>query len=180
MFIPYSKNNPNGGQYPTGGGVSKEGFERQWLSGLHNWSGSSTKEKGDTTRREEENKPNLCLPYIVGLGEDLRRICKKNTRSVLVSAHTLPFNDSWPGSKIRNLQTGDLEWYTVSPGVVVWSTLGNQRGPWRQESVSTRQLSEEERQNNQQLPIIHGPTSITWSGRTLPLLMVLETNIYCK
>ena len=90
---------------------------------------------------KEENKHCLCLPYIAGLGEDLGRICKKK------------YN-------IR-LQTGDLEWYATSPAVVVWSTLGKQRGPWRQESVSTRQLSEEERQKNKRLPITHGLTSIT-------------------
>ena len=61
------------------------------------------------------------------------------------------------------LQTHDWQNppHLIAKSNKMWQNiLGKQRGPWRQGSVSTRQLSEEERQRNQQLPIMHGPISI--------------------
>ena len=47
------------------------------------------KKRATPIEEKEESKHSLCLPYIEGLGEDLRRICKKKIQDQDLFPHTL-------------------------------------------------------------------------------------------
>ena len=50
----------------------------------------ATKPRRKKTTREEQTKYTICLPYIAGIGEDLRRVCRKfDIRTVFTTTYTL-------------------------------------------------------------------------------------------
>ena len=93
---------------------------------IRNASAPPTQEAADTTSRDEEQEeergPLVVIPYVAGLSEDVRCICRKfNIRVVFKSRRTLH------SMLIHYLLVSSPMLYIVSPAAAARSTSGKTR-----------------------------------------------------
>ena len=129
-------------------------------------------------RKQKEPLHTLCIPYILGLSEDLRRVCRKySVRTVFKTPSTLRrelsrIKDRDPALKA----SGEVCKIPCSCGQ---KYMGKQRDHWRCIWRSTRQPQEKERQRNQQLQNTPGLDTTSLSGRRHESLTVQATPPPC-
>ena len=92
----------------------------------------STQETADPSSpdkgQEEEKGPLVVIPYVVGMSDNIRWVCRKfNIREVFKSGRTL----CSMLTKVKKVLVNNSMWYIVSPAVVARSTLERPNGGWR-------------------------------------------------
>ena len=88
MAVPWSLFSDWSRRQHWKGRTSMEGPERQWLPWPHNHNSGKVERKKATDK--EEPKYTICLPYVAGLSENLRRVCRKyGIRTVFTTISTL-------------------------------------------------------------------------------------------
>ena len=82
--------------------------------------------------QDEEKGPLVVIPYVAGMSEDIRRVCREfNIRVVFKSGWTL--RSMLTRSRIHYLLVSNPMWYIVSPAAAARSTSGRQDGDWRRD-----------------------------------------------
>ena len=112
---------------------------------IRNASVPPTQETADVSspEKEQEKGPLVVMPYMAGMSEDIRHVCRKfNVRVVFKSGRTLRLMLTKVKDTLHYLLVNNPMWYIVSPAAVAKSTSERPNRDWRRDWRTPRCLRE--------------------------------------